>query len=124
MKTFSIFIFIFILTNDVTAQKPGKETLKLPMQKFKSFKDIPQPQLDSLLKKIRSGNRIVGFPSARYSHRSLNGASIYLLSPDNMPCVVPDMKQFNMPNYGKNLPAYGMPPAGKPFKKIIPDTEK
>ena len=34
---------------------------------------------------------------AKLSHTLPNGNKVYLLPTDNMPCVVPDMSQFNMP---------------------------
>jgi hypothetical protein len=34
----------------------------------------------------------------KFSHTLSNGDKVYLLSQDNMACIIPDMKQFNMPN--------------------------
>jgi hypothetical protein len=37
-------------------------------------------------------------PGTRLSHILPNGDKVMLLSQDNMPCIVTDLKQFNMPN--------------------------
>lgn len=38
------------------------------------------------------------FQGPNLSHISSNGDKVYILGQDKMPCVVPDMSQFNMPN--------------------------
>ena len=60
-------------------------------------------------------------PTAKLSHTLGNGNKVYLLPQDNMPCMVPNMTQFNMPNAGRNLRANGMPPGISPPNKIIPE---
>lgn len=49
-----------------------------------------------------------------------NGTRIYALSQDHMPCLVPDMSQFNMPVMGKEIKITGMPPGSFPPIEIIP----
>lgn len=41
-----------------------------------------------------------------------NGTKVYALPQDNMPCLKPDMQQFNMPNAGRNVPLYRYPERG------------
>lgn len=60
-------------------------------------------------------------PKAKFSHGLPNGNKVFLLPLDNMPCIVPDMNQFNMPNLGRNIKANGMPPGTSPPHKIIPE---
>lgn len=49
-----------------------------------------------------------------------NGTRIYALPQDNMPCLVPEMSQFNMPVMGKEIKITGMPPGSFPPIEIIP----
>ena len=49
-----------------------------------------------------------------------NGTRVYALPQDNMPCLVPDMSQFNMPVLGKGTNITGMPPGSLPPNEIIP----
>ena len=50
-----------------------------------------------------------------------NGTRVYALPQDNMPCLVPDMSQFNMPVMGKGTKVTGMPPGSLPPNEIIPN---
>ena len=50
-----------------------------------------------------------------------NGTRVYALSQDQMPCLVPDMSQFNMPVISKGIKITGMPPGSSPPNKIIPE---
>jgi len=49
-----------------------------------------------------------------------NGTRVYALPQDNMPCLVPDMSQFNMPIMGKGIKITGMPPGSLEPNEIIP----
>jgi hypothetical protein len=40
---------------------------------------------------------LIGARKAPFAEVLSNGNKVYLLPQDNMPCIVPDMKQFNMP---------------------------
>jgi len=57
---------------------------------------------------------------ARHSHILPNGDKLMLLTQDNMPCIVPDMKQFLMPNisnpedYFRSLPLITKRPGSIP----------
>ena len=50
-----------------------------------------------------------------------NGTRVYALSQDNMPCLVPDMSQYNMPVRGKGMKVTGMPPGSALPNNIIPE---
>ena len=50
-----------------------------------------------------------------------NGTRVYALPHDHMPCLVPDMSQFNMPVMGKEIRIIGMPPGSVPRNNIIPE---
>ena len=50
-----------------------------------------------------------------------DGTRLYSLPRDNMPCLVPDMSQFNMPVMGKGMKITGMPPDSAPPNNIIPE---
>jgi hypothetical protein len=50
-----------------------------------------------------------------------NGTKVYALPQDHMPCLVPDLSQFNMPVIGKGTKITGMPPGPLPPLEIIPN---
>ena len=50
-----------------------------------------------------------------------NGTRVYILPQDNMPCLLPDISQFNMPVMGKGMKITGMPPGLAPPNNIIPE---
>ena len=59
----------------------------------------------------------------RFSHRTLDGSSVYIMEPDNMPCLVPDMAKIEiMPgrSFRKTQPVEPMPNAG-PRIELIPE---
>ena len=60
-------------------------------------------------------------PTAKYLFTQPNGTRVYSLPQDKMPCVVPDLSQFNMPIVGKGIKTNGMPPGSSPQQKLIPD---
>src|SRR6218665_2273457 len=83
-----VLIFVLLLTTALvtTAQ------VKTPLFKFKPF--------DEELNKIKIPKYLKTFgdkPHARFPHLLKQG--IVVLQLDNMPCLVPDTKEFNMPVY-------------------------
>jgi hypothetical protein len=52
-----------------------------------------------------------------------NNTKIYSLPQDNMPCIVPDLTQFNMPNKLNGTRITGMPPGTAP-KKNFPEKKE
>jgi hypothetical protein len=58
-------------------------------------------------------------PQAKLHHILPNGNKVYSLPQDNMPCVVPDMSQFNMPDVRSGMSPYTIPnPAYPPGRKV------
>ena len=49
-----------------------------------------------------------------------NGTKVYALPKDYMPCLVPDLSQFNMPNTLNGKQITGMPPGSSQQQKLIP----
>lgn len=90
-----------------TGLKPGQETLS----KFR--KPDPSPGSYSIINNYK----------ATFSHKLPNNDRVYILPTDNMPCIVPDMKEYDvMPNAGSNSnillqnPIGRTPNPAKPFK--------
>ena len=59
--------------------------------------------------------------SAKLLFTKPDGTRVYALPQDNMPCLVPDLSQFNMPVMGKGIKISGMPPGSAPPNSIIPE---
>lgn len=74
------------------------------LEKHKKPLVIPMTRnSDSLLMKVGTVNDgPAAFPDARLEAVLSNGSKVYALPQDNMPCVVPDMKQFSVPNSATN----------------------
>lgn len=85
----------------------------LPFQKMNGF--------DSLQTKIMLSQK---FNSSMLGNNILftlpNNSKVYLLPQDNMPCLVPDISRFNMPNILKGVKISGMPPGSLP-QNIFPE---
>jgi len=88
-------------------------TFILPLDKNIS-KDSLQKIME-IMQKLR-GNQHMG----TLVYTKPNGTRVYALRQDNMPCLVPDMSQFNMPVMGKGIKITGMPPGSLPPDQIIP----
>ena len=85
-------------------------TFILPLDKNMSI-DSRQTIMQKISEKHRWGNLVYTQP---------NGTRVYALPQDQMPCLVPDMSQFNMPVMGKEIKTTGMPPGSLPPNEIIP----
>jgi hypothetical protein len=85
-------------------------TFILPPGKNMSI-DSMQTIMQKISEKQRWGNLVYIQP---------NGTRVYALPQDQMPCLVPDMSQFNMPVMGKEIKLAGMPPGSLPPNEIIP----
>ncbi len=71
-------------------------------KKSQLFK-VPLPRFDAI---TGPGNfvpeqTILSLPQARLTHRLPNGNKVYALPQDQMPCIVPDMNQYNMLNMSR-----------------------
>jgi len=86
-------------------------TFILPLDKSMS-KDSLQTIMQKINEKQRMGTLV-------YTQQP-NGTKVYALLQDHMPCLVPDMSQFNMPVMGKEIRITSMPPGSLPPSEIIP----
>jgi len=85
-------------------------TFILPLDKRMS-KDSLQTIMQKINEKQLMGTLVYTQP---------NGTKVYALLQDHMPCLVPDMSQFNMPVMGKEIRITSMPPGSLPPSEIIP----
>jgi hypothetical protein len=87
----------------IVSPKPGVNSSDIP-NRF--FINPPKPQL------MVNGQIVNTLP---------NGNKVYALPQDHMPCVVPDMTQYNMPVFKPDIvytipnPAFPRPPSNKPL---------
>ena len=87
-------------------------TFILPLDKNMSIDSLP-----TLIMQKIGGNRHIG----TVVYTQPNGTRVYTLLQDQMPCLVPDMSQFNMPVMGKEIKITGIPPGSIPRNNIIPE---
>jgi len=97
----------------ITFSQPN-DTFILPLYKNMS-KDSLQAIME-MMQKLSENQRM-----GTIVYTKPNGTRVYALSQDNMPCLVPDMSQFNMPVMGKGTKVTGMPPGPLPPNEIIPN---
>ena len=117
VKKLIIFLFLSGLFIKSFAQQP-KVGID-PENKFRSHKlVIPKNSLD----KLKAGDIYSSplFGRRQFSHTPGNGDNVYLLPQDHMPCIVPDMSQYNY-----NMPVdkgkiTGTIPNPSPPFRIIP----
>ncbi|WP_315823644.1 hypothetical protein [Paraflavitalea speifideaquila] len=125
--------FLPLAVATYSQQTPLDDKTRLQKLKKDKFFSIPSmenplvyklPAQDTtkadLFRKLVEAQRLSkgGLMAGTYSHRALNG-KIYTLQPDNMPCLVPDMKSVaTMPIAGQeNLDPMNI----WPKKKVIPE---
>ena len=70
------------------------------------------PKFESQLSNTGNSFYLYSLSADRLLTQLSNGTKIYRLPQDNMPCLVPDMNQFNMPNVGYNIKLYKYPEPG------------
>ena len=116
------------LSNDPLKKYPGKKesldkvmgritwsypncTFILPLDKNLSIDSLQTLIMQKISRKQHIGALVYAQP---------NGTRVYTLPQDQMPCLVPDMSQFNMPVKGKGIKITGMPPGSFPPNEIIP----
>ena len=87
-------------------------TFILPLDKNMSIDSLQKTM--ELIQKVRKRQHM---GTLVYTN---NGTRVYALPQDNMPCLVPDMSQFNMPVLAKGTKITGMPPGFLPPNEIIP----
>ena len=105
------------LSNDPLKKHSGKITWSYPNGTFilPLDKGMSMDSLQTIMQKINEQQRL---GTLAYTQR--NGTRVYTLPNDHMPCLVPDMSQFNMPVMGKGTKITGMPPGSLPPNEIIP----
>jgi hypothetical protein len=81
---------------------------------------------DSLLKKFLKMPGMPDYlnPDSKLLYTLSNGSKVYILPLDNMPCLVPELAQFNMPVMGRDMKMTGMPPGLQPPVPLIPPQNK
>jgi hypothetical protein len=82
---------------------------------------ISSDSLQKIIAKLNARKTLL--PNARLLHTFSNGTRMYTLSQDNMPCLVPDQSDYNMPVVGKTLRLEGMPPRSDKQQPLIPKTQ-
>jgi hypothetical protein len=117
------------------ASAQQKDVFDIQQHLDKMFKDKKIPEIViSPLNKPTPVSYSWPFPNNQKLSIILpNGDKVYILSQDNMPCVVPDMTQFNMPNVSNShdyfqslLPKNNIPgniPNAAPFFLITPQVK-
>lgn len=90
-----------------------KGTYILPLDKSISIDSLRK--IMEVMQKIRESQKMGTLVLTKP-----NGTRIYSLPQDQMPCLVPDMSQFNMPVVDKGKKITGMPPGSLPRTEIIP----
>lgn len=72
------------------------------------------PRYDALRKHdpVQAISALPSFPTAKLLFNMSNGNKVYALPQDGMPCIVPDMNRFTIPNSGKGIPLYRYPALG------------
>ncbi|HEY5968512.1 MAG TPA: hypothetical protein VIU35_11085 [Chitinophagaceae bacterium] len=88
-------------------------TFILPLDKNMSIDSLQKTM--ELIQKLRKRHHM-----GTLVYIQPNGTRIYELPQDNMPCLVLDISQFNMPVLGKETKITGMPPGSLPPNEIIP----
>ena len=95
--------------------------------KFKQFDPGKQNQilsgdsLTTILKNLLQEHYTPVFGDMAFSFPR---PGVYILPQDNMPCMVPDLSQFNMPVLGRGIKITGMPPGSQPPIPLIPPQNK
>ena len=105
------------LSNDPLKKHSGKITWSYPNGTFilPLDKGMSMDSLQTIMQKINEQQRL-----GTLAYTQPNGTRVYTLPNDHMPCLVPDMSQFNMPVMGKGIKITGMPPGSLQPNEIIP----
>jgi len=88
-------------------------TFNLPLDKGMSIDSLQKTM--ELIQKLRKRHHM-----GTLIYTKPNGTRLFALPQDNMPCLVPDISQFNMPVLGKGTKITGMPPDFLPPSETIP----
>jgi len=124
MKRILLSAFVFCSINATAQiyfdlrQKNDSSFIKKPL-----YKNYYQ---DSILKKILEAPGVYNYsyPNSTLLYTFPGNSRVYALPQDNMPCIVPDLSQFNMPVVGRSIKITGMPPGSSPTIPLIPPQNK
>lgn len=94
----------------------------VPLELSNRYKTISKDSLEKIIRTLEQLQYSPGFGKLVLTRP--NGSGIYILPQDNMPCLVPDLSQFNMPVMGRGMKISGMPPDGRPPVPLIPPQDK
>lgn len=108
MKKFFLMAGI-IVSGFVAAQQPGYPGLPKAFKRPLTGKPV-LPRYDALRSFPPAASSLP--PAKKLLYTLPNGNQVYTLSQDHMPCIVPDMRRFTMPNAGKQAPLYRYPAPG------------
>jgi len=87
------------------------------------LRDIDPNSINNFGEAFKSSMPGIQVLRGRFSHRTLDGSSVYIMEPDNMVCLVPDRSKVEiMPgrSFRRNQPVEPMPNAG-PRIELIPE---
>lgn len=124
MKRLTLFLTVTSFTIAASAQQDDFFDIQKHLQKKRKEN---KPAIQPLLAKPLLQNKATAFQlinwynQRKLSHLLENGDKIYLLSQDNMPCIIPDMKQFNTPNVSKRHSNFYIPFLPKNTLGAIPN---
>lgn len=150
MKKYFIFLLVIISAEHVAAQQTKRPSFRDFMNKTNDFANgseksiavIPENNISSRMYSPKPTKRFRFRPGhdlsnlkrnftlpetnnalARLSHVLPNGNKVYILPQDNMPCIVPDTRGYNMPvgwgNVNSDEGIYATPPL-----RVIPAPDK
>jgi hypothetical protein len=127
------YIFILAAFGIVTTAAAQDHSYKDLMKKLKQPSSELQlrklPRFDAMKRPFNSFTfQSMNLNSTLLLSNPANGTKVYALPMDRMPCLVPDMNQFNMPNVGQHTmilkfpePGYIPNPATQKGLIITPD---
>jgi len=128
MKKYFIFLLVISSVNYLNAQRTDRPLFRDFMNKRNEFANKPiekiivDPERPFPSPKYYKEVQIIG-AEAHLSHILPNGNKVYILPQDNMNCIVPDIRGYNMPvgwgNVNSDKGIYATPP-----QRIIPAPDK
>jgi hypothetical protein len=121
MKYIFILAAFGIVTTAAAQDKSYKDLMKKLQQPQSELQLRKLPRFDALSKQFNSYSlqSSINPDSKLLLSKLANGTKVYALPMDRMPCLVPDMNQFNMPNVGQHTMILKFPEPG-----YIPNPQK
>ncbi|MEO8403920.1 MAG: hypothetical protein ABI480_04980 [Chitinophagaceae bacterium] len=120
MKYIFILAAFGIFTTAAAQDNSYKDLMKKLQQPQSELQLKKLPRFDAISKQFNSFTYKSMNPNSTLLLSKLaNGTKVYALPMDRMPCLVPDMNQFNMPNVGQHTMILKFPEPG-----YIPNPQK